>query len=720
MKALKALVLLLLSVTAVHAAVRISLTSQTNLSNSPTLTAKGRLVRMAYVEESQYKTPIIVLYLDAAATPGGQFNLYSRRTFDNGQTWEAEVLVSHDSSGLATGGRELQDADKPFVSDNSKAAIFAPQSISPGQNRSVFVAWASSYCPSLATDSYPNENQKFNTLFDRPYECVWVARSTDAAATWTSEQLTDGSRDATNVVVAGAQSNNAFAAIWQEDPAGLQPGEAEGPGHGGSGAHVTPGTNIWYAHTSTLNGASPLLRDHIVQLSDNSSTEHGQPGASRPQLKLSGSNAVVAYEEARIGGGKNIIYHAFRYNSPDENSSGHIVNDPTKHTRRARLIVQGDKQAGTSPVRVVILYRQSDQAAPAEPADIILHRGLKDSTEPQSTGFRVEDMEDFSVAQNLSDPTGMTANDNARAHRGFLRGGLVVIGYNHTMDSTAAEPAPGFTPTQTYNFYIRTSKDAGVSWDSPRNVSMITNPAIAVVEPRIVPTPGTITNPLTGKPEPEDVQDANAFYVAFATQTNETMGLSLFVFITYTQDQGAAYATPAIMGAGPGQSEAQLRPTPAGRSASVIWMQSDAGGTNEDVMFATASPVFVPDTQSADDSDCFVATAAYGTPLALEVQYLRAFRDRYLMSNAPGRYFVRLYYRLSPPIARYVRQDEGRRQWVRFALRPLVALSKFTLETEAFVPKAQTRHGPLAKQDLRYQQNAHDPGTEAWGITGKE
>ena len=73
---------------------------------------------------------------------------------------------------------------------------------------------------------------------------------------------------------------------------------------------------------------------------------------------------------------------------------------------------------------------------------------------------------------------------------------------------------------------------------------------------------------------------------------------------------------------------------------------------------------------------CFVATAAYGTPLADEIAALRRFRDRHLESNSLGRLFVAAYGDVGPKLANVIRENETLRAISRFLLTPAVAMAR--------------------------------------------
>jgi peptide/nickel transport system substrate-binding protein len=77
-------------------------------------------------------------------------------------------------------------------------------------------------------------------------------------------------------------------------------------------------------------------------------------------------------------------------------------------------------------------------------------------------------------------------------------------------------------------------------------------------------------------------------------------------------------------------------------------------------------------------SQCLIATAAFGSELTPQVQYLRYFRDNYILSTASGTAFMKIfdsvYYSFSPQIAEYEREQPWMQSTVKVALYPLFGI----------------------------------------------
>ena len=78
---------------------------------------------------------------------------------------------------------------------------------------------------------------------------------------------------------------------------------------------------------------------------------------------------------------------------------------------------------------------------------------------------------------------------------------------------------------------------------------------------------------------------------------------------------------------------------------------------------------------SSWEMKCFIATAAYNSPLHPHVRILRDFRDKYLMTGKLGRKLVEFYYRYSPFVANLIAKQKALKVAVRISLLPMIALS---------------------------------------------
>ena len=585
---------------------------------------KGKLVRLEYPDGSGgFEEVLVCVYGDAQGPDVWNFrgdvfaarDIFATRSTDGGITWSqpvnlsntanfASIMADHDGDPATLPVPYFGNSEKPNVINNSK---------------NILVSWVDRFVPTpqQRTVVYPEYG-----LIEVPYAAVYAVRSTDGGLTWSAPQLlTDGYRDAKQDVVKAASSG--FVITWQEDPQGLQPGEAEGPGEGGSGARVSKGTDIWFTSLTKADFQAGLpfpigkrITNNFTMMGQgaNEGYEYGNTGSSRANTFIFGQMAIVAYEETKglegLDIGKYIRYHtfsAFDDSMPDmTEGAGWIISQPDENARRVRFIVQPGPLTSQSDLRIVFLWKQGlyDQGGPS---DIISRSGFKNPDDSESTGFRPvdlvppvdpnpitrEDAFNNQLGTNLSSSLGLEAGtdddpfEDARAHRGIVRGDFVFLCWSWTPDWAVAR----FTDLENYNFFTRRSFDGGLSWTELQNMSNINDPMINVKEPRIIATPFS--------PDPAQPTDSNVVYVGWGTEVNQYEHVAEFpipldIVITRTTDQGEFYSlVQEIAGGEAGQFEAQIRTNAAGTDFYAVWQEADAGVVN--TVFRNAAAVLLGD-----------------------------------------------------------------------------------------------------------------------------
>jgi hypothetical protein len=97
------------------------------------------------------------------------------------------------------------------------------------------------------------------------------------------------------------------------------------------------------------------------------------------------------------------------------------------------------------------------------------------------------------------------------------------------------------------------------------------------------------------------------------------------------------------------------------------WYQTLAGA-------ASPSPSEPENGGGDGGGGCFIATAAFGSPLEPHVQLLKRFRDRVLLTSSSGKAFVNWYYENSPPLAHVIAERGYLKTLVRWMLTPVIAI----------------------------------------------
>jgi hypothetical protein len=283
--------------------------------------------------------------------------------------------------------------------------------------------------------------------------------------------------------------------------------------------------------------------------------------------------------------------------------------------------------------------------------------------DPDAKGDGVKVCDWTQPEEALALKSGANPYEDARAHRGQIRGDFVIMGYSYTPNWAASRKAH-----DKYDFYIRRSFDGGATWttdpeadvdvvhtdyffnpdgisgaeldeegndtseptkhytvetayegggvyEPARNVSLIKNNKVSVIEPRVVAVPGTIKVAGVFTGIDEDKQNPDVFYIAYGTSTNlpDIEKAPEDLFLSFSRDRGNTLAletwvvNPDSDGNYAGevvtrwfrlakgdqeQGEVQIRMTPDGSRFYSSWL--DEGEEGSDIAFRRLMPSEFP------------------------------------------------------------------------------------------------------------------------------
>lgn len=321
---------------------------------------EGSLIRM-----SSEAKPLVCVYTDEVEGYGAA-DVFAAVSRDDGHTWKRKNIsrmADRSSFQLKNGEEFYGHCKKPVfqVKGNKIMIAWTSKFARGGKPR-----YAIRTCPDLNGDGdpdpcetctgsgdnekcgpdYPYDDKYYSEDFwgvsgsqrsvdysdmdypevgEVPYSAVWVARGIIATASdvgkgigefvgdivwFKPERLTSGRRDANQVFMGGADGAG-FAIAWQEDPKGLRPGEAKGPGPGWGGATTNHKTDIWYSHITWADFAK--VDENFVSGGD---PEHdaedfaGRPKALVPMalpVRISDNDAVNTKNANLVDADGNVI-----------------------------------------------------------------------------------------------------------------------------------------------------------------------------------------------------------------------------------------------------------------------------------------------------------------------------------------------------------------------------------------------------------------------------
>ena len=304
--------------------------------------------------------------------------------------------------------------------------------------------------------------------------------------------------------------------------------------------------------------------------------------------------------------------------------------------------------------------------------------GGRDSNSPLSTvtGVRAERVEQPANSIKVSwDPTNNSSINAYRVHFGTSPRGTA-----NSYPSTVLVPVPS-TSTVLSNLSVTPPATPG----TPAQVTVTSlNGALRVNWNRVEGATGyrVFYRPETtfgqSTLDSATVREVPGGDTTSTVIPNLSNGTTYFVAVAARAEAQIFLAVTAVINTG----EA---PSPGSGNESPLSGEVPAGvGEPADSPISTPRPEFpeavapFPDLPS---KGCFIATAAYGFYSAPQVQVLREFRDRYLMTTGAGRALVAWYYRCGPHGAQFINAHPWLKPPVRLALLPLIVLALFLTGT---------------------------------------
>ena len=126
------------------------------------------------------------------------------------------------------------------------------------------------------------------------------------------------------------------------------------------------------------------------------------------------------------------------------------------------------------------------------------------------------------------------------------------------------------------------------------------------------------------------------------------------------------------------------------RTSSYVLRAGSDQYVSDRVLLNKANSTYGQNAMAANTkSGCLIATAAYGSASAPQVQQLRSFRDSVALSTVEGSGFMQAfnlwYYSFSPSVADYERQNSWLQGGIRVAMSPLLSILQFGTSVESIL-----------------------------------